>query len=876
MAGRRDLKAGSAYVRLYLRDLLTRKIGPVVANAGAKLQAVGQSAKAAGRSMAMAATAMLAPLALATKTFADFEDQMLSVKAVTGASAKAYAMLTERAKELGRTTSFTASQVAAGMTELGRAGFDPSEIDAATESMLALARATGTELSQAAEIAAGTLRGFNMQAGEADRVADVLVATANNSAQTLEELGDTMAYAAPIAAEFGLSIEQTSKAIGVLANMGIKGSMAGTQLRRIMLSLADPAVQTLLRKNMVDPIDQATGEFRDLGDIMLDIGKVMSNMSGPERLAFGKELFDMRAVGGGMKLATQQFEDLEHGIDNAEGAAQRTADVMDSGLGGALRELWSAIEGIKLSIGGSLAPVISGFAEVLAGASRSVATFVQENKGTVLAVAALATGLAAGSAALMAFGVAAVGLGVTLAAIGTAISAIGTVIGFVLTPIGAIIAAITVAAGLLVAEFAAMAASSLFDMAKSGSFKNLGSDLLGMAASFKKAMKGVVDAVQANDLEGAFEIMSKEAELQWLTMLETLEKHWDEFRNRMAIKAKGWALDKMKDAAFGGKWKRRTVEWVAGKITGEGDEPEQEEEHRWQKIDRLRKEQEERLARQANQRREKSRREAILEGGMRRRPGSGDNIEASLANLRQLDQELARVNQKYETMLSGPDISPAEVRKAETARQLEIAAVRDQFRRQEKQEQLRLADQVKTAQIRATKAGSTERQALLEQQRQVALRDATTEEQKQAINERYDILERERKEATEQQLQDQIGRLKIQVELEGIDEQLALLEQEEKKALRGARPDETELIKQRFALERKLLNQQSFASAVAPTRTTTSAAAAVHMGTGGAMTAEQKRERQLQKIGELMTKWGVTVDNITDLVRKLEPLLRYA
>jgi TP901 family phage tail tape measure protein len=264
--------------------------------ASRSLKTWGASAMRIGAAMTAASTAMLAPVAMATRTFMGFEDQMKAVQAVTGATGDQFERLYEKAKELGRTTSFTAAEVAAGMLNLARAGFSTSEINAAIAGMLNLARATGTDLAQATEIAAGTLRAFNLAAGDSTRVADVLVATANNSAQTLEELGESMTYAAPIAHEYGLTLEETAKALGVMANMQIKGSMAGTSMRQAMLRLADPKVQKQIEALGVSVTDLSGNMRTDFGTMMLELGQAMKGMTSGQRLSLIKDLFDQRAL----------------------------------------------------------------------------------------------------------------------------------------------------------------------------------------------------------------------------------------------------------------------------------------------------------------------------------------------------------------------------------------------------------------------------------------------------------------------------------------------------------------------------------------------------------------------------------------------------
>ncbi len=213
------IKAGGAYVELVLDD----RIAAGLKRAQRKLRAFGASVQAVGATMFKAGGLMAAPFAIATRVFAGFDDRMRAVKAVTGATEKQFQSLRDEAKRLGRTTSFAAGQVAEAMTELGRAGFSPDAILSSTEAVLALSRATSTELPRATEIAGAALRGFSLPVDQMGRVTDVLTATANKSAQTLEDLFEAFKPVAPIAVEAGESIEDVAAAIGVLANNGIKG-----------------------------------------------------------------------------------------------------------------------------------------------------------------------------------------------------------------------------------------------------------------------------------------------------------------------------------------------------------------------------------------------------------------------------------------------------------------------------------------------------------------------------------------------------------------------------------------------------------------------------------------------------------------------------
>jgi TP901 family phage tail tape measure protein len=442
MAGAGAILAGSAYVRLYA-DQNEYVRGLRVAEQ--KLHAFGNAVGNIGKRMMALSAAAAAPIAISARTFAAFQDQLLAVQAVSQATREEFIKLYSQAKQLGASTSFTAIEVGAGQINLARQGFSPDDIEAAIPGILDIARATGTDLARAADIAAGTLRAFNMQAKEMPRVVDVLTATANASAQTLEDLGDSMAYVAPIAYEYGLSLEQTAKAVGVLANMQIKGSMAGTALRQIMLRLSDPAIQKNLQGLGIAAVD-ANKNLRPLGDIMIEIGQAMAKMGTSERLALAGDLFDQRAAGAGLKLATADFPALSDAIDNAAGSARRAAEVMDSGLGGAFRMLMSAIEGVQIAIGEALADELIGSMETLQKYATATAEWVKQNKDVVVTILEVVAVVGVASAAIIAIGATIKGLEVIAGAGAFAITALGTAFTFLLAhPVVAAIAGITTA-----------------------------------------------------------------------------------------------------------------------------------------------------------------------------------------------------------------------------------------------------------------------------------------------------------------------------------------------------------------------------------------------------------------------------------------------
>jgi len=425
MATAQGIRAGRAYVELGASmDKLNRDL----TQAQQRLNAWSSGA----RSAMISAFAIATPVALATKTFAEFDDQMRLVQAVTGATGAQFEKLTEQAKELGRTTSWTAAEAAQGMISLGRAGFKSDEIEASIAGVMDLARATGTEIGPATDIASNALRAFRLEASEMTRVVDVLTATANGSAQTLEDLGEAFKYVAPLAAETGLTIEDTAKIVGALANFGVRGSQAGTVLKAIQTRMASDSKAQELYLDLGIDITDAEGNLRKVNDVLIELGERLQNVPSAEKLATIKTLFGQYGLTG-VAITTANFRELNDAIDAADGTAARTAQTMDAGLGGAIRIMESAIEGAAIAIGESLVPTLTKGANTLEDAATRFTAFVQEHPNAITNVVKLTGSIGALSAGVwlttkaMSAAVSVVKLGVsTYRGLSTAI---GTVVG---------------------------------------------------------------------------------------------------------------------------------------------------------------------------------------------------------------------------------------------------------------------------------------------------------------------------------------------------------------------------------------------------------------------------------------------------------------
>jgi TP901 family phage tail tape measure protein len=259
-----------------------------------QLQDFGNATKLLGSQLLGMGTAASVPLAASVAMFTSFDDAIRSVRAVTQASEEDFKRLSDEAKRLGATTSYSASEVALLMTELGRAGFDPSQIIAMTGAVMDLARATGTDATLSAGFMSATIRQFGLAAEDATRVADGLTAAANKSFNSVESIGEALKYAAPVAADANMSLEETLAILGTLGNMGIQGSDAGTSLRRL-LTLSAAEAQRFQDVFGVATTD-AAGNMRPLIDVLGEVTQATKDLPTGERGAKFAQVFGMLGI----------------------------------------------------------------------------------------------------------------------------------------------------------------------------------------------------------------------------------------------------------------------------------------------------------------------------------------------------------------------------------------------------------------------------------------------------------------------------------------------------------------------------------------------------------------------------------------------------
>lgn len=303
-----------------------------------------------------------AGIASTVKTYAEFEAAMSQVKAISGATGEEFTQLTEKAKQMGATTKFTAAQSAEAFNYMAMAGWKASDMMSGIEGIMNLAAASGEDLGTTSDIVTDALTAFNLKASDSTHFADVLAQASANANTNVSKMGQTFQYVAPVAGAMGYSIEDTALAIGLMANAGIKGEKAGTALRSIFTRLSDPpkdAAEAIEKLGL--SITNTDGSMRPLNDVMKDLRKSFSGLTQEQKVQMASQLAGQEAMSGLLALVNASEEDynkLAEAIGNADGASKKMADTMLDNLSGKWTLFKSALDGVKISLGERFKPYL--------------------------------------------------------------------------------------------------------------------------------------------------------------------------------------------------------------------------------------------------------------------------------------------------------------------------------------------------------------------------------------------------------------------------------------------------------------------------------------------------------------------------------------
>lgn len=396
------------------------KIGNKFSELGPRLREIGGKMQSVGRNMSMYVSApIVAGFGAAVKKSIDFDDSMRKVKATSGATGSEFQQLRDKAIEMGAKTKFSASESADALNYMALAGWDTKDMLGGIDGVMQLAAASGEDLGQVSDIVTDSLTAFGMKAKDSGHFADVLAQTSSKANTDVRGLGEAFKYAAPVAGALGYTVEDTSIAIGLMSNAGIKGEKAGTALRTMFTNLSKPTGD--MKKKMDElgiSITDSNGNMLPMRDVMDQLRGKFKGLSKEQQASAAATIFGKEAMSGALAIINASDEDyqkLTKSIDGSKGAAKRMSDEMEGGIGGSIRQMKSAIESLAISIGDVMAPYIKKLAEWLSHAANKLNEMPKGAQKIVVGLGLLAA----------AIGPLLVTLGVMVSTIGSVMTVIG-------------------------------------------------------------------------------------------------------------------------------------------------------------------------------------------------------------------------------------------------------------------------------------------------------------------------------------------------------------------------------------------------------------------------------------------------------------------
>ncbi len=381
----------------------TRELG----GAAEKLAAQRQGFDVLGRSMLAVGALAAAAVGIAIKEFAEFDAKMSQVQALSHATAEEMDKLSQAALHMGQAIGFSANQVADAEIELVKAGIAVSDImGGALKGALELAAAGQIDVGDATEIATIAMTQFGLAGKDIPHVADLLAAGADKALGGVSDLGEALKSGGLIAAQFGVSLDETAGTLAAFANAGLIGEVAGTDLRQMLLKLANPAVDA--QKAMDDlgiAIYDQSGAFIGINKLSTELYSKLSGLTEAQRNSTLATLFGARAIAGANVLYNEGgkpgggIQSWTDAVNSTGFAAQQAAGKMDN-LKGDISKLEAAFNTGLIETGGSANDILRGMTQTLTGLVTLIADAPQPVLATVLALTGLVAvvGLVGGSA----------------------------------------------------------------------------------------------------------------------------------------------------------------------------------------------------------------------------------------------------------------------------------------------------------------------------------------------------------------------------------------------------------------------------------------------------------------------------------------------
>ena len=517
-----------------------------MAEVGGKLQQTGDTISGAGKKLLPVSGAVTALGVVSVKTAADYDSAMSKVAAVSGATGDEFDALRAKAREMGAKTKFSATEAAEAMNYMAMAGWKTEDMLSGIDGIMNLAAASGEDLATTSDIVTDALTAFGLSADDSSHFADVLAAASSNANTNVSMMGESFKYAAPVAGALGISAEDTSVALGLMANAGIKASQSGTSLRTGLTNLAKPTkqMQSYMDKYNIALVKNDDGSV-NLRETMIDLRDKMGGLSESEQAAAASAIFGKNSMAGWLAIinaSDSDFDKLTGAIDNCDGTALEMAETMQDNLMGQLTILKSQLQELAISFGDALMPMIRKVVSVIQKFVDKLNGMSEGQRRVILIVGAFIAALAPmliiigsviSKVGLAMQGFAKLGAGLTkvsgaISKAGGMTSILGKAFSFLISPIGIVIGIVAV----LVAAFIHLwktnekfrnAMIKIWNGIKNtigkfvkevkSRFDSLGIDFSKIASTMKKIWEGFCK-ILAPLFEGAFKIIA--------TILETI------------------------------------------------------------------------------------------------------------------------------------------------------------------------------------------------------------------------------------------------------------------------------------------------------------------------------------------------------------------
>jgi TP901 family phage tail tape measure protein len=490
----------------------------------ARMMTLGTQLRQAGTGMTIAGTVLGAPFIFAARTAAAYSLEMARVRANTGATDQQFASLNASAKAMAVQFGRSPEEVAGAMSELAKAGLDAEGVMKSISPILAVAAADNMELSRAVEVAVSTMAQFGMTTNDFGTIADKLQATANASTTSVDLIGEALSYVGPKAQEAGQSFDDVAAALATLADAGLRGSLGGTGLARVIESIANE--EEKLAGLGVSTRD-AAGGMRPFIDVLEDLGKKTANMSNVDKIRLFTDIFEIRGANAAMSLSKMRdkFNEVLGTIQNSGGTALNKATAVMGSFGGAVKQLGAQFGVLQIQVVESMGPFATQAVQAFTKMIAVVGQFISRN-GTLVAI------VAGSAAALFSLGIAALAAGIALQGLATGLRVIQAVLPIIpalFSPIGLAIAGVAaaIASGVIVART--------------------------LSPAFKAETDAIGAALMRLDFGAAWEIMNINLAIALVQMHQAFAQAFDFVKNTVLVTSQviGQVLTEALDGLMG-------------------------------------------------------------------------------------------------------------------------------------------------------------------------------------------------------------------------------------------------------------------------------------------------------------------------------------